>query len=239
MVNFNIFTLFPEIYPGPFGYSIMKDAVDAGIFSLKPIDIKDYAIGKHRLIDDKICGGGSGMLMRPDVIEAALKSNNVSKGDKIICMSAKGKKFTQKIAQDLSRLNDITIICPRYEGVDQRFIDEYEVEEYSIGDYVLSNGDISAYIVIDAIVRNIAGVLGDKKSLLDESFSMDGESCLLEYPQYTKPNIWQDREVPEVLLSGNHGLIRKWQIEKSIEYTKNNRPDLYSKYINKNGGDDE
>ncbi len=233
MLKFNIFTLFPEIYPGPFGYSIMRDAISKGIFELNVIDIKNYGYGKHKLIDDKIYGGGSGMLLRPDVIEDALLDNGVKKGDKIICMSAKGKKFNQRKAANLSKLNEVNIICPRYEGVDQRFIDEYEVEEYSIGDYVLSNGDISAYIVVDAIVRNLDGVLGDENSLVDESFSIDEDGLLVEYPQYTKPNIWQDREVPQVLLSGNHGEIEKWRKQQSIEYTKKNRDDLYSKYINK------
>ena len=234
MIKFNIFTLFPEIYPGPFAHSIMKDAISNQIFSLNIIDIKKYAHGKHRLIDEKVYGGGSGMLMRPDVIAAALDDNNVAKGDKILCMSAKGRIFNQNVAKNLSIYEEISIICPRYEGIDQRFIEEYEVEEYSIGNYVLSNGDISSYIVIDAIARNLIGVLGDPESLNSESFCIDKDCLLLEYPQYTKPVIWQNKTVPEVLTSGNHGLIDKWRMQESINTTKENRPDLYVQYINKN-----
>ena len=234
MLNFNIFTLFPELFPGPFSYSIMKEAIAKNIFSLNIIDIKEHGIGKHNLMDDKIYGGGSGMLMKPDVIEAALQANKISRDSKIVCMSAKGKRFDQAEAKKLSEYTNISIISPRYEGVDQRFIDKYEVEEYSIGDYVLSNGDISSYIMIDAIARNLPGVLGDPESLTDESFSMSESPNLVEYPHYTKPSNWQGLEVPEILLSGNHGLIEKWRLAKSIEYTKKNRPDLYLKYINEN-----
>lgn len=233
MIKFNIFTLFPDLYPGPFEYSIMKDAISNEIFSLNIIDIKKYAYGKHRLIDEKIYGGGCGMLMRPDVIAAALDDNNVTKGDKILCMSAKGKAFNQTVARNLAHREEISIICPRYEGIDQRFIEEYEVEEYSIGNYVLSNGDISSYIVIDSIVRNIMGVLGDPESLTSESFCIDEDSLLLEHPHYTKPAIWKEREVPEVLISGHHGLINEWRTDQSIKTTKVNRPDLHLQYINK------
>lgn len=232
MLKFNIFTLFPELHPGPFSFSIMQEAISNNLFNINAIDIKNYAIGKHKLIDDKIYGGGSGMLMRPDVISESLERNNINKGSKILCMSAKGKLFNQSTAKELSTLNEISIICPRYEGIDQRFIEEYDVEEYSIGNYVLSNGDISSYIVMDSIVRNIDGVLGSFDSLKDESFSLD-VSDLVEYDQYTKPAIWKDRKVPEILKSGHHAQISQWKDDSSKRNTQINRPDLYSKLNNK------
>lgn len=224
MLRFNIFTLFPEIYPGPFDYSIMKQALNSK-FSLNIIDIKDYGLGKHNVIDGKIYGGGSGMLLRPDVLSDALEDNVDIQNSKIICMSAKGKLFDNKMSQQLTSYDkDISIICPRYEGVDQRVIDYYDIEEISIGNYILSNGDISCYILIDSIVRNIQGVLGDDNSLLEESFNIEGN--LLEHSQYTKPSTWKGLDVPDILLSGHHKNITSWRRNTSAVNTKKNRPDL-------------
>lgn len=224
MLRFNIFTLFPELYPGPFDYSIMKQALNFK-FSLNVIDIKKYGFGKHNVIDDKIYGGGSGMLLRPDVLSDALEDNIDIKNSKIICMSAKGKLFDNLMSSNLSSCDqEISIICPRYEGVDQRVIDYYGIEEVSIGNYILSNGDISCYILVDSIVRNIDGVLGDNNSLIEESFNIEGN--LLEHSQYTKPSTWKGINVPDILLSGHHKNITAWRKNTSIDNTKKNRPDL-------------
>lgn len=224
MLKFNIFTLFPQLYPGPFDSSIMKEAIDSGVLSLNIIDLKNYGIGKHNLLDDKVYGGGSGMLLRPDVLSYALEDNINPSSAKIICMSAKGKLFNNKMSNELSSFNEISIVCPRYEGVDQRVIDYYNIDEVSIGNFILSNGDISCYTVIDSIARNIPGILGDEESLKEESFNLDEN--LVEYPHYTKPSSWNGIEVPKVLLSGHHLKIEKWRNEQSIDSTKRNRPDL-------------
>ena len=192
---------------------------------METVNIRDYAFDKHGSVDDTPCGGGAGMIMRPDVLGAAIKANY--NGGRIIYMSPRGKPLTQTLVHELSSETDMTIICGRFEGIDERVIEAFNIEEISIGDYVLTGGEQAAQIMLDAVVRLIPGVLGNTESLEDESF----ETGLLEHPQYTRPVVWEDRKVPEVLMSGHHQNIAKWRKEKALELTKEKRPDLYKKYL--------
>lgn len=225
MLNVQILTIFPEMFPGFLGYSLTGKALEENKWSLKTINIRDYAFDKHGSVDDTPCGGGAGMIMRPDVLGAAIAANH--KKGRLICMSPRGEVFTQQKARELSKEENITVICARFEGIDQRVLDAYEVEEISIGDYILTGGEQAAQIMLDAVVRLLPNVLGNEESLSDESF----ENFLLEYPQYTKPAVWNNMEVPAVLLSGHHKNIADWRHEQSIEVTKNKRPELLKKYL--------
>jgi tRNA (guanine37-N1)-methyltransferase len=234
MINFKIFTLFPEIFPGALGYSITGDALKKNLWNYQAINIRDYAFDSRRTVDDTPYGGNAGMVFKPDVIANALEKNNITKESNLIYLSPRGKVFNQKMARDFAKKTELSILCARYEGVDQRVLDEFEVEEISIGDYVLSGGEIACQVMIDAILRNVEGVLGSKQSLDQESFGNDDNDdfqFLLEYPQYTKPSIWREYEVPEVLLSGHHSNIDKWRKEQAKILTKKNRLDLYQKYL--------
>lgn len=216
-----VLTIFPELFPGFLGASLTGRALKEGLWSLDTINIRDYAFDKHGSVDDTPCGGGAGMVMRPDVLGEAIKANHKS-GGKIIYMSPRGKPLTQGLARELSLLETITIICGRFEGVDERVLEAYNIEEVSIGDYVLTGGEQAAQIMLDAVVRLIPGVLGNSASIESESF----ESGLLEHPQYTRPIEWEGRKVPDVLLSGNHKNIEQWKHEQSMMITKLRRPDL-------------
>jgi len=220
-----ILTIFPEIFPGFLGYSLTGKALKEGIWSLEAINIRDYAFDKHGSVDDTPCGGGAGMVMRPDVLGAAIKANYHH--GRLIYMSPRGRQLTQSYAHELSREKELTIICGRFEGIDQRVLDAYNVEEVSIGDYILTGGEQGAQIMLDAVVRLLPGVLGNSESLGDESF----ENSLLEHPQYTRPICWEGREVPEVLLSGHHAKIAEWRKAQSLEITEKRRPDLMKKYL--------
>ncbi len=225
MLNVQVLTVFPELFPGFLGYSLTGKALNDGIWSIKSINIRDYAFDKHGSVDDTPCGGGAGMIMRPDVLGAAIKANY--HGGKLIYMSPRGTPLTQQKVHELSKEENLTIICARFEGVDQRVLDAYDVEEISIGDYILTGGEQAAQIMLDAIIRLLPDVLGNKDSLSDESF----ESYLLEYPQYTRPAVWNNMEVPEVLMSGHHKNIEQWRKQKAIEVTQNRRPELLKKYL--------
>ena len=216
-----VLTIFPELFPGFLGSSLTGRALKDGLWSLEAINIRDYAFDKHGSVDDTPCGGGAGMVMRPDVLGAAIKANH-NTNDRIIYMSPRGKPLTQGLARELSLLENLTIICGRFEGVDERVLEAYDIEEISIGDYVLTGGEQAAQILLDAAIRLIPGVLGNSQSIENESF----EKNLLEHPQYTRPIEWEDRLVPEVLLSGNHQKIEQWKKEQSIKITKQRRPDL-------------
>lgn len=220
-----VLTIFPELFPGFLGYSLTGKALAEGKWSLETVNIRDYAFDKYGSVDDTPCGGGAGMVMRPDVLGAALKAN--FDGGRLIYMSPRGRQLDQKMLHELASEEKITIVCGRFEGVDQRVLDAYNVEEVSIGDYVLTGGEQAAMIMLDGAVRLLDGVLGNAESTADESF----ENCLLEYPQYTRPIHWEGREVPEVLLSGHHQNIRNWRQEQSLELTKQKRPDLLKKYL--------
>ena len=224
-MNVQVLTVFPEMFPGFLGFSLTGKALQDGLWNLKAVNIRDYAFDKHGSVDDTPCGGGAGMIMRPDVLGAAIAANH--KKGKLICMSPRGTPFTQQKAHELSKEENLTIICARFEGIDERIFEAYEIEEISIGDYILTGGEQAAQIMLDAVIRLLPNVLGNEESLSDESF----ENCLLEYPQYTKPAVWNNMEVPSILLSGHHKNIADWRKEKSIEVTKNKRPDLLKKYL--------
>tara|TARA_B100000686_G_scaffold303416_1_gene340208 strand:- start:3119 stop:3808 length:690 start_codon:yes stop_codon:yes gene_type:complete len=220
-----VFTLYPELFPGPLGSGIYKKALEKNIWSLEIINIRDYALDKHKTVDDTPFGGGSGMVMRADVLANSLDKNISDKNESIIYLSPKGKKFDQIYAKKILSKN-VNIICGHFEGVDQRLLETRNIEEVSAGDFILSGGEIGAFLVIDAAVRLIPNVLGNSKSLTEETF----EKNLLEYPQYTKPQKWEKKEVPDVLLSGDHAKIKGWRLAQSEDITRRRRPDLWEKY---------
>ena len=225
MLTLQIFTLYPEFFPGLFKSGLYGKALEKKIWDLKIIDIREYANDKHKTVDDSPYGGGSGMLLKPDVIAKSL-DENTSKKEKIFYLSPRGKVFNQSLAKDLSKEKKINIICGHFEGIDQRVLDQRNIEEISIGDFVLSGGETAAYVFLDAILRLIPGVIGNQNSKNEESFEND----LLEYPQYTKPQIWEKISVPDVLLSGDHAKIKDWRLSQSEAITRDRRPDLWQKY---------
>ena len=220
-----VFTLYPELFPGPLGSGLYKKAHEKKLWSLEVVNIRDYATDKHKTVDDTPFGGGSGMLMRADIIANSLDKNISSKNEPIIYLSPKGKKFDQDYAKKILEKN-INIICGHFEGVDQRLLETRNIEEVSVGDFVLSGGEIGAFVVIDTIVRLISGVLGNSNSLSEETF----ERNLLEYPQYTKPQKWEKKNIPDVLLTGDHAKIKDWRLSQSRDITRRRRPDLWKKY---------
>ncbi len=230
-----VFTLFPELFPGILGASVTGRALNEGLWALNTINIRDYAYGKHAEVDDTPCGGGAGMVMRADVIDAAFRSQFSSpetKPKRLIYASPRGVPFSQNMAKEIASEGEINILCGRFEGVDQRVLDAWDVQEVSLGDFVLSGGEIPAQAMIDASLRLIPGVLGANASLDEESFS----SGLLEYPQFTRPREWNDCNVPQVLLSGNHKDIAKWRQSQAQALTKARRPDLWQHYISSQTG---
>ncbi|MDY0030080.1 MAG: tRNA (guanosine(37)-N1)-methyltransferase TrmD [Pseudobdellovibrionaceae bacterium] len=227
-MKFQLLTLFPELFPGPLGHSITGRALNNGLWSLDTINIRDFATDKHKTVDDVPFGGGAGMVMKPDVIERALLSFP-TQGRKIY-MSPRGTPLSQNMVKELSKEDTLTILCGRYEGVDQRVLDSYSFEEISIGDYVLTGGEMAAHILMDATVRLIPGVLGNETTPDEESFS----NGLLEYPHYTRPAQWidasgEERSVPQILTSGHHGKVAEWRHQQSLDLTKARRPDLLEK----------
>ena len=220
-----VFTLYPELFPGPLGSGLYKKALDKKLWSLEVVNIRDYATDKHKTVDDTPFGGGSSMLMRADVIANSLDKNISNKNEPIIYLSPKGKKFDQIYAKKILEKN-INIICGHFEGVDQRLLETRHIEEVSVGDFVLSGGEIGAFVVIDTIVRLIPGVLGNSNSLSEETF----ERNLLEYPQYTKPQKWEKKDIPDVLLTGDHTKIKDWRLIQSEDITRRRRPDLWKRY---------
>ena len=225
MLQAQIFTLYPELFPGPLNKGLYGKALSNNIWNLKIVNIRDYSSDKHKTVDDTPFGGGSGMLIKPDVLANSL-DQNVKPSEKIYYLTPKGKLFSQKLAKKLSKEKTINLICGHFEGVDQRVIDTRNIEELSIGDYVLSGGETAALVVLDSILRLIPGVLGNDQSIYEESF----ENGLLEYPQYTKPQIWEKKNIPDVLLSGDHARIKDWRLSESEAITRDRRPDLWQKY---------
>tara|TARA_B100000700_G_scaffold67765_1_gene74955 strand:- start:2310 stop:2996 length:687 start_codon:yes stop_codon:yes gene_type:complete len=225
MFKARIFTLYPKIFPGLLNEGLYGKALKEKIWNLEIVNIRDFALDKHKTVDDNPYGGGSGMLIRPDVLSNSIDQKTNS-SEKIIYLSPKGKLFNQDIAKSLSQLNTINLICGHFEGVDQRVIEKRNIEELSIGDFILSGGETAAFVVLDSILRLIPGVIGNEKSVSDESF----ENGLLEYPQFTKPQIWEKNGVPEVLLSGDHAKIKDWRLSQSEAITRDRRPDLWEKY---------
>ena len=225
MLQTQIFTLYPELFPGPLSKGIYGKALEKKLWSLKVINIRDSATGKNKTVDDTPYGGGTGMLLKADILAKSL-DQNIKKDEKIFYLSPKGKKFDQKFAQDLSKEKSISFICGHFEGVDERVLTTRNIEEISIGDYILSGGESAVIVVLDSVLRLLPGVLGNDKSSTDETF----ENGLLEYPQYTKPQIWEEKSVPEVLLSGDHNKIKDWRLSQSEAITRDRRPDLWQKY---------
>ena len=233
-MNFKIFTLFPEVFDSYLQCSVLGNGIKKKIWSYQLINIRDYSKDKHKKVDDTPFGGGNGMIINAEVIATAI-DNNVNKDTKIYYLSPKGKLFSQKLVKEIIKNKDIALICGRYEGIDERVIEEYNIEEISIGDYVLTGGELPAMVLIDSCVRCLKGVLGNYDSINTESFGGLQNSVysnLLEYPLYTQPRIWRNKEVPEVLLSGNHKNIEEWQLKKAEEITEKRRPDLWEKYNN-------
>ena len=220
-----VFTLYPEVFPGPLSKGLYGKALSKELWNLKVVNIRDAAEDKHKTVDDTPYGGGSGMLLKADTLAKSLDQNK-KEGDRIIYLSPKGKKFDQLYAQELSKEKSVSFICGHFEGVDERVLSTRNIEEVSIGDYVLSGGETAAFVVIDSILRLLPGVLGNENSKMDESF----ENGLLEYPQYTKPQIWEEKAVPQVLLSGDHNKIKDWRLSQSEAITRDRRPDLWQKY---------
>jgi len=224
-MKFQILTLFPELFPGSLGHSITGRALNNNLWALDARNIREISLDKHKTVDDVPFGGGAGMVMKPDVIERALLS--FPEHGRRIYMSPRGTPLTQKLVQDLAKEPTLTILCGRYEGVDQRILDSYNFEEISIGDYVLTGGELAAHILMDATVRLLPNVLGNDTTPDEESFS----NGLLEYPHYTRPANWtdtsgQDHPVPDILTSGHHGKVAEWRQEQSLALTKAKRPDL-------------
>jgi len=230
MWKVRVFTLYPELFPGPLASGLYKKALEKKIWSLEVINIRDYASDKHKTVDDTPFGGGSGMVIRPDILANSLDKNILDKKENIIYLTPKGKKFDQTYAKKIFT-NNLNIVCGHFEGVDERILQTRNIDQVSIGDYVLSGGEIGAYVVIDAIVRLLPGVLGNLNSLTEESF----EKCLLEYPQYTKPQKWEGKEVPDALLTGDHKKIKNWRLAQSEDITRRLRPDLWEKYKKNKG----
>ena len=220
-----VFTLYPEIFPGPLSKGLYGKALSKKLWNLNIVNIRDAAEDKHKTVDDTPYGGGSGMLLKADVLAKSLDQNKIE-GERVIYLSPKGKKFDQKYAQELSNEKSVSFICGHFEGVDERVLTTRNIEEVSVGDYILSGGETAVFVVIDSILRLLPGVLGNENSRLDESF----ENGLLEYPQYTKPQIWEEKAVPEVLLSGDHSKIKDWRLSQSEAITRVRRPDLWQKY---------
>jgi len=237
-----VLTIFPEMFPGPLGLSLAGKALERGLWALDVLDIRDFARDKHRSVDDTPFGGGAGMVMRPDVVDAALavaaerwqQDQGVGRqpGDEppVIYLSPRGRLLTQDLVRELAAGPGATLLCGRYEGVDQRVLEARGVLEVSVGDYILSGGEPAALVLMDAVVRLLPGVMGNEVSPGEESFGAEGFEGLLEYPLYTRPAEWQGRKVPEVLTSGHHEKVRQWRRAQAEEITRTRRPDLWARY---------
>ena len=220
-----IFTLYPEYFPGYLNKGLFGKAMNEKIWNLETVNIREYSFDKHKTVDDTPYGGGNGMLIKADVLGKSL-DDNIKKKEKIIYLSPKGKLFDHRYAKELSNEKTINFICGHFEGIDERIIQSRDIEEVSIGDFILSGGEVATFVILDAILRFLPGVLGNENSSEEESF----ENGLLEYPQYTKPQIWEDKGVPNVLLSGDHAKIKDWRLSQSEAITRDRRPDLWQKY---------
>ncbi len=221
-----VLTLFPDMFPGPLGASLAGKALADGLWGLKTVDIRDFARDKHRSVDDTPFGGGAGMVMRPDVIDAALRHAHTD-GRPLIYLTPRGRLFDQALARDLAAGDGVTLLCGRYEGIDQRVVDAWAMEEVSLGDFVLSGGEAAAVAMLDAVIRLLSGVMGSAESLAEESF-VEG---LLEYPHFTRPEVWDGRPVPEILRSGHHQNIEAWRRDQAETITRSRRPDLWDRFV--------
>jgi tRNA (guanine37-N1)-methyltransferase len=228
-----VLTIFPEMFPGPLGCSLAGRALEDGIWSLETVDIRGFARDKHGTVDDAPFGGGPGMVMRPDIVADALEAQmgSESTGPEsegvVIYLSPRGRALDQARVREIASGPSVTLLCGRFEGIDARVMDEFEIDEVSLGDFVLSGGEPAAIALLDACVRLLPGVLGQDESLAEESF----ERGLLEYPQYTRPQTWRDRAVPEILLSGHHEKVKAWRQDQAEKITRERRPDLWQLYV--------
>ena len=225
MFKANVLTIFPEMFPGALGFSLSAKAQSEGKWDINPVDIRNFAVNNYHSVDDTPYGGGAGMIMSPEVLGRAIDAVHTP-GTPLIYFSPRGSQLTQQKAKELSCQEEITLLCGRFEGIDERVIEAYNITEISIGDFILSGGELPALVLLDAVIRLLPGVLGSEDSLCEESF----ENNLLEYPQYTRPQSWRGFEVPEVLLSGHHENIASWRRQKAEEITRIRRPDLWEKY---------
>ena len=224
----SVLSLFPEMFPGPLAHSLAGRALQSSIWSLHTVNIRDFATDRHRTVDDAPFGGGAGMVLRPDVVDAAIGS--VADDRPLVFLTPRGRRLTQRDAQRYAAAPGIVLLCGRYEGVDQRVIEARGMQEVSIGDYVLSGGELAATVVLDAVVRLLPGVMGTAESAAEESFAASFSGHLLEYPHYTRPAEWQGRAVPAVLLSGHHAAVAAWRHEQAKALTRARRPDLWAAY---------
>ena len=235
MFNVSVLTLFPEMFPGPLGVSLPGNGLEKGVWSLETVDIRDFASDKHRSVDDTPSGGGPGMVMRADILGKAL--DHVAEKEEVerpaIYLSPRGKPLTQSRVKELAEGPGVTLLCGRFEGVDERVLKARHLEEVSLGDFILCGGEIAAMALLEATVRLLPGVLGKSESAEDESFEND----LLEYPQYTRPASWEGMEIPDVLTSGHHGKVKAWRQAQAEAITKERRPDLWARYKTAQGKD--
>jgi len=220
----SVLTLFPAMFPGPLGQSLAGRALETGAWSLDVTNIRDFAADRHRTVDDTPFGGGAGMVLRPDIVDAAVAA--VDDGRPLVCLTPRGRRLTQADVRRFAAGAGVVLLCGRYEGIDQRVIDARGMEEISIGDYVLSGGELAALVLLDSTVRLLLGVMGSADSAGEESFS----AGLLEYPHYTRPAEWQGRRVPDVLASGHHGAVAAWRQAESERITRDRRPDLWAAF---------
>jgi tRNA (guanine37-N1)-methyltransferase len=225
-----VLTVFPEMFPGPLGLSLAGRGLTRGLWAMDVLDIREFARDKHRSVDDEPFGGGPGMVMRADVVDGALASVAERPGP-VIYLTPRGRLLDQDLVRRLAAGPGASLLCGRYEGIDQRVLDARDVEEVSVGDYVLSGGEPAAMVLIDAVVRLLPGIMGNEESPAQESF----ESGLLEHPHYTRPAEWQGRRVPEVLTSGHHEEIRRWRVREAERTTRERRPDLWARYLETRG----
>ncbi len=221
----SILTLFPDMFPGPLGQSLIGKALDQGLWRLNLVNIRDYATDKHGTVDDTPYGGGAGMVMRPDIVDHAIEAVAEAPGP-LLMLSPRGKPLTQNTLRALSNESGVRLLCGRYEGIDQRVLDKWQVQELSLGDYILAGGELAAMVLLEGVLRLRTGVIGAEESLEEESF----ENGLLEYPHYTRPALWDGRSVPTPLTSGHHAQIKAWRYEQAKALTQERRPDLWQTY---------